>query len=230
MRRLSEQEVRTKLSAIGLEVVQELESKTSQRRFLVRCSCGEVWGGYLLNLQRSSGMCKKCYHQSRITPPEHKRELRKKNRRTEKVRASEQAYRQRPEVKERALSYNKSAQGKLAQKRYISKPGPAMAHALRRRFGMAIRGGAKGGSAVRDLGCTVAEFRSLIEALWRPGMTWENWGKGPGTWQVDHIRPLASFDLSDPAQVRAACHFTNLQPLWHEDHIRKSLEDKKCSQ
>lgn len=56
-----------------------------------------------------------------------------------------------------------------------------------------------------------------LEAKFSEGMTWQNYG----TWHIDHIRPLASFDLTDPAQVRLACHFTNLQPLWGADNIRK---------
>lgn len=92
---------------------------------------------------------------------------------------------------------------------------------------MAIRGGSKTGSAVRDLGCTIPEFRSYIEALWAPGMSWDNWGCGPGTWQIDHRSPLASFDLTQRAQVLEACLFINLQPLWTEENNRKSHLDKQ---
>lgn len=92
---------------------------------------------------------------------------------------------------------------------------------------MAVKYGVKAGSAVRDLGCTIQEFRSYVEAFWEPGMTWANWGKGPGTWQLDHRRPLASFDLADRAQLLRACHFLNLQPLWHEEHIKKTAEEQR---
>ncbi len=90
---------------------------------------------------------------------------------------------------------------------------------LRQRLATAIREGAKGGSAVRDLGCSLDDLREHLQAKFQPGMSWENWGRKG--WHIDHVRPLAQFDLCDPDQARAACHFTNLQPLWWIDNLRK---------
>jgi hypothetical protein len=91
---------------------------------------------------------------------------------------------------------------------------------LRRRMRLALRGQVKSGSAVRDLGCTISELRTHLEALFQPGMTWENWGVDG--WHIDHIRPLSSFDLTDREQFLLACHYTNLQPLWAADNLVKS--------
>jgi hypothetical protein len=51
-------------------------------------------------------------------------------------------------------------------------------------------------------------------------MSWGNYGLHG--WHVDHIIPCASFDLTDPEQQRQCFHYTNLQPLWAEDNLRKS--------
>ena len=83
----------------------------------------------------------------------------------------------------------------------------------------AVRNNHRSGFAVRELGCSIAELKEHLERQFADGMTWGNWGRDG--WHIDHVRPLASFDLEDPEQVKAACHFTNLQPLWSKDNIRK---------
>ena len=90
---------------------------------------------------------------------------------------------------------------------------------LRSRLYCAIKGSIKNGSAVRDLGCSTFDFKSYLESLFQKDMSWENYGYDG--WHIDHILPLSSFDLSDPEQLKKVCHYTNLQPLWAKDNIRK---------
>ncbi len=53
-------------------------------------------------------------------------------------------------------------------------------------------------------------------------MSWDNYGE----WHIDHIVPLSSFDLTDKSQVNKVCHYTNLQPLWAIDNLRKGDRDE----
>ena len=69
-------------------------------------------------------------------------------------------------------------------------------------------------------GCTGQQLVAHLEAQFLPGMTWANYAIDG--WHIDHIRPCASFDLTDPEQQKECFHFSNLQPLWAEDNIRKS--------
>lgn len=69
------------------------------------------------------------------------------------------------------------------------------------------------------VGCSVAELARHLEARFLPGMTWEN--RGIKGWHIDHVIPIAKFDLKDPEQQSAAFHYTNLQPLWAKDNQRK---------
>jgi len=70
------------------------------------------------------------------------------------------------------------------------------------------------------IGCSIAFLKEHLVARFQPGMSWENYGKGG--WDVDHARPCASFNLTDPAQQRECFHYSNLQPMWHMPNIKKS--------
>lgn len=74
-------------------------------------------------------------------------------------------------------------------------------------------------SSLDCLGCTIEELQLYLESKFKPGMTWDNWE--PSGWHIDHIKPLADFDLIDEEQMRKACHYTNLQPLWAKDNFSK---------
>lgn len=91
---------------------------------------------------------------------------------------------------------------------------------LRNRINIALKTNAKSTSTKELLGCSITDLRKHLESKFVDGMTWGNYGiKG---WHIDHIVPCASFDLSKSAEQQKCFHFTNLQPLWHEDNIRKS--------
>ena len=71
---------------------------------------------------------------------------------------------------------------------------------------------------IRELiGTTIPELQKHLERQFKSGMTWENYGK----WHVDHILPLASFDLTKSEEQEKAFHYTNLQPLWAKENLSK---------
>lgn len=76
-------------------------------------------------------------------------------------------------------------------------------------------------SIVSYLGCPIKDFIKHIESTWKDGMNWSNYGRKNGNWQIDHIIPLASFDLTREEEVNKAFHFTNTQALWKIDNLRK---------
>lgn len=94
---------------------------------------------------------------------------------------------------------------------------------LHSRLNSALKNNQKVGSAIHDLGCSISELRTHLESKWQPGMTWENWSLHG--WHIDHIIPLLFFDLSDLEQVKKACHYTNLKPMWAKDN---RVKKNKC--
>jgi predicted nucleic acid-binding Zn ribbon protein len=68
------------------------------------------------------------------------------------------------------------------------------------------------------VGCSWQFLADYLEARFKPGMTWDNHGE----WEIDHIRPCASFDLVNRDDQRLCFHYTNLQPLWKHENRRKS--------
>ena len=115
---------------------------------------------------------------------------------------------------------NREMISEYRKKRYNTDINFKITSNLRTRFKLALKNNAKSGSAVKNLGCTIEEFKKYFESLFTEGMTWEK--VFDGSIHIDHKRPLASFDLSKPEEQTKACHYTNLQPLWAVDNLKKS--------
>ena len=90
---------------------------------------------------------------------------------------------------------------------------------LRARVRAAVtrNGGEKACRTMSLVGCSVEYLRQHLEAQFSDGMTWDN----HGDWHIDHIKPCASFDLTNADQQRECFNYTNLQPLWAEDNLSK---------
>lgn len=140
-------------------------------------------------------------------------------------------YYQRKEVRERRQSYMKAyverpdvkARLRNNKKLYMREqlrenPAVRLRMNLCARIRLAVKGKNKSARTLELVGCDIGFLRRWIEAKWKPGMSWQNYGK----WHVDHIMPCAMFDLSDPVQQRTCFRWTNLQPLWAADNISKS--------
>jgi hypothetical protein len=69
------------------------------------------------------------------------------------------------------------------------------------------------------IGCTIEQLKIHLEARFKRGMTWDNHGS---CWHIDHIIPMAHFDLTDERQLLAASHYTNMQPMWASENLAKS--------
>jgi hypothetical protein len=84
----------------------------------------------------------------------------------------------------------------------------------------ALKGTRKAARTETLLGCSYEFFRGYIEGLFVNQMGWHNMGE----WHIDHIKPLASFDLTDLKQQKQAFHYTNQQPLWAKENLKKGAK------
>lgn len=160
-----------------------------------------------------------------------KKEYREKNR--EKNREREKKYRQTEKYKEYRKKYREQNREKLLEqqrnrseyylnyrkKRYkeeiiyrlidISK--------TRLREIIKIKNVKKNKKTFDIIGCTPQFLKEHIEKQFKDGMNWENYGLFG--WHIDHIIPLSSAKTEE--ELYKLCHYTNLQPLWAEENMKK---------
>jgi hypothetical protein len=106
------------------------------------------------------------------------------------------------------------------RERYLEDHAYAMQIRLRGRMAYAMRASStkKSARTLALVGCSRQELAAHIQSLFKPGMSWDNRRE----WHIDHIIPCSAFDLTTEQGQRAAFHYTNLQPLWAKDNLRKS--------
>lgn len=144
--------------------------------------------------------------------PEKSREAASKWRSANKIKVAEYARnrRQKAEMKERRNSArrekHKSDALFLLECRCRSRT-----HYAFRAFGYS-----KTSKTAELLGADWITVSSHIESQFIEGMTWEN----RSLWHIDHIKPIAS--ATDRDHLHQLCHYTNLQPLWIEENMKKS--------
>jgi hypothetical protein len=67
------------------------------------------------------------------------------------------------------------------------------------------------------IGCEPDFLKEHIEKKFVDGMSWDKMGKYI---HIDHIIPLSSAKTKD--EIYKLCHYSNLQPLWAKDNLKKS--------
>jgi hypothetical protein len=167
--------------------------------------------GSSLPKKNKTGKCRKCYK------TDYEKAYCSNRYKVDKMFSDKQKQRvlsYNKEHKLERLAYNRQYRSTREQKDINFK----LSNYLRSRLTHAVRG-KNIGSAVRDLGCTIEELKAHLESKFLPGMSWDNYGRTG--WHIDHIVPISSFDLTVLEELKKACHYTNLQPLWAKDNIIK---------
>lgn len=134
----------------------------------------------------------------------------------------------KPERHAKRLKINKMWRRKYTRGKYKTDIDHQLRRMLRSRLRNALDGKKKATNTLKLLGCTVEYFREHLEKQFLPGMTWTNRGQwrinNEPVWHVDHIKPCVAFDLTKPEQQQECFHYSNLQPLWGVDNLRKGVK------
>ena len=156
--------------------------------------------------------CKKCTTKHYLNNKEKISEYNKKYylNNQEKVLKNLKKYRKTPEYKK--------VQTKYERDKYNTNPNFKIVKNIRRRILHAIKDNHKSNRTIKLLGCTIEKLKQHLELQLTKGMNWNNYGK----WHIDHIKPCSSFNLSQSEEQEKCFHYTNLQPLWAKDNLKKS--------
>lgn len=76
---------------------------------------------------------------------------------------------------------------------------------------------------VEYLGCSISFLKKHLESQWDHTMSWDNYGKYPEGWDMDHIKPVSSAKTLE--ELIPLLHYTNLQPL--NSKINRELKKDK---
>lgn len=68
------------------------------------------------------------------------------------------------------------------------------------------------------IGCSRDELKVYIENKFENGMSYDNYGE----WELDHVRPLASYNLENVDEIIECFNYRNIQPLWKNNNRTKS--------
>ena len=90
---------------------------------------------------------------------------------------------------------------------------------LRRRLRLALKNNFIKSSIIELLGCSIEELKIYLESQFKKGMNWQNYGFYG--WHIDHKIPFSSVNLTNQEKLKKVCHYTNLQPLWRNDNLKK---------
>lgn len=126
-------------------------------------------------------------------------------------------------ILEREKTYSKNnrhIRNNYAKKKLRTDVNFKLAKNLRSRVRDAFKGRVKKTkSAQQLLGCSIKQLKKYLEASFKEGMSWDNYGYYG--WHIDHHLPCVSFNLEDIEEQKKCFHYTNLKPLWATDNFRK---------
>lgn len=116
---------------------------------------------------------------------------------------------------------NKELYREWNRKKYQEDAGFRIKHITSARISQALKTyqTLKNDRTIEYLGCSIGEYVEYLEKMFDENMTWENQGE---YWEIDHIKPISSFDLNIEENLYKCFHYKNTQPLEKTKNRQKS--------
>jgi hypothetical protein len=200
-----------------------MENGFTKRRFCSKCSTIKPFSEYskkITNYSLIASYCKTC---TSTVDKEYREKLHKKgvlaDRKKAEYNINKDTYNKytflyNKEKRDYKLEYQTTL--KLREKNPLAK----LRNLVRNRLlvGIKYRGFKKNSPSIKILGADWGVIEKHISDQFLNNMSWDNHGE----WHIDHKIPLAS--AKNEGEFFKLCHYTNLQPLWKIDNLKKGCK------
>jgi hypothetical protein len=170
------------------------------------------------------GQCKKCMNSDSVLHYSNNKEKIKEqskiyvSKNSEKIKKRRKIYvENNPNLFKDWIEKNKEHRRNYINN-YNSSPISKLKNSLRSRINELMNKKYNNPRTTNLVGCDYEFLINYIESKFINGMSWDNYGYYG--WHLDHIIPLSSAKTEE--ELCKLFHYTNLQPLWAEDNLRKS--------
>lgn len=162
--------------------------------------------------------CNKCKNEIQI-------EYRKKNKERLQIRDAQYHQTVKDKRKQQHIIRYQNPENKQKRRDYIrtykkerrkNDPAYRLYESLRKRIWQCLT--KKSNSSKKYLGCDIDFYKKWIEFTMSDDMTWENYGL---LWNIDHVIPIASFDLTIDEEIYKAFNWKNTCARYATENFAK---------
>jgi len=199
------------------------DSEDGKRNDCKKCTRERINKYRVENKEKVNKWNQETYYRNHDSHKSTKKKYREKTKDQQKIRTKNWRDNNKEKIKkyevENKLHLNKMALIRL-KKRKLNDKLFSLICSVRARFNGFLKKNniSKKNKTFDIVGCTPEFLREYIEQKFTEGMSWDNYGRNG--WHVDHIIPLSS--AKNESEIYELCHYTNLQPLWESENIKKS--------
>ena len=125
-----------------------------------------------------------------------------------------------PDYHSQYFQLNKKERYEYKKQKYHNDINYRLKIKIRDRIQKSLKNNSKSTKTTELLGCSILYYKLYLESKFKPEMNWDNHGE---VWEIDHIIPCSSFDLTDTEQQKQCFVYTNTQPLFKTTQISESF-------